>query len=632
MGAIGGVVGDADKSTLRKMSDSLKHRGNKVSAISDAEVGFFSRSTCEENWSGCLGEGNRLITFTGEMYSLERSLESAIERIGESLVSTGNADILELRDLLNGVYAFGFYDSRRKLLGLARDYSGYCPLYYCALKDRIFFASEIKSILAAFEDPIELDYDALGRFLAYGHCPGLRTLFAGIRRVPPSSVLLFNLKDHSANLSTYGTLDYTPELRFTERDFCRKIYEELRDAVVNQTNIGGSPYGIFLSGGVDSSFLAAVLKEVAQEDVIAYTAIFPEQEFNSPNARIVADSLGIEHEVVTVKPEDVIPVSEKVAYIFDDLIGNPSRLVPGFLLTEKARQKVKSIFTADGSDMLFFGSAAAIKKVRAIERMAKLPVNIRHTSSTILKRINLLLRRCIPQTVRVKPLVYLSDQLKFYKDVAEASLIDEANRRFEKMMKTFESNYFDVEEIPLLLRRNLEDPSRSLQREIQTYLSVQSPDKITEFYCAYESMIHTNDGGPSFNEKLSGHFGVPSRLPTRTNYELARLAASIPWRLKVPGLKPSQTKYIWRKTAQLYTSLPPKLVTSRHRGMSGNPIAQWLLSDLRDETESIIFDSLEGLHLDSKYIAKRLRKASGSEIKLLLMLSLWHKHYRRMLA
>lgn len=631
MGAIGGIVADADKSTLQKMSDSVKHRGDKVRIISDSEAGFFSRSTFEEFWSECLGEGNHLITFTGEIYNLNQPVKSAIERIAESLISTGNADVLELCKLLNGVYAFGFYDSKRKFLGLARDYSGYCPLYYCALKDRILFASEIKSILAALDDPLELDYEALARFLLYGHCPGLKTLFTGIQRVPPCSVLLFNLKDHSTELLTYGTLNYTPEFRLTEKDCCKEIYEGLRDAVINQTSIGGSPYGVFLSGGVDSSFLTAVLKEVAQENVIAYTAIFSEQEFNESNAQIVTDSLGIEHEPVLVKSEDVIPIAKKVAYIFDDLIGNPNTLVPGYLLTEKASEKVKSIFTADGSDMLFFGNAEANEGVRIIERMAIVPIKIRRPSITILKNISLLLKMHTPQTDLMKLVIKLGALIKRYKDLLEASLVDET-KPFEKILKAFESCYFDVEEIPVLLGKSLENPSRTLQNEIQTYLNVRCPDKITEFYCAYESMFHTSDSGPSFNEKLSGYFGIPSRLPMRTDRKLTQLAASIPWQLKAPGFRRSQTKCIWRKSALLHTSLPAKLVNSKHRGMSDNPIIQWLLSDLRDESESLIFDSLKELHLDKKYTAKRLRKGSGHEIRILLMLSLWYKHYRKMLT
>ena len=629
MGAIGGVVGDVDKNTLRKMSDSLRHRGKKGQIIFDSEVGFFSRSTCEEFWSGCLSEGNHLITFTGEIYNFEHPVkESIIKRITKSSTSTANEDVLGLHDLLDGVYAFGFYDSKKKLLGLARDYAGYCPLYYYVLKDRILFASEIKSILAALDDPLELDYDVLGRFLVYGHCPGLRTLFSGIRRVPPSSVLLFDLKDQSTNLLTYGTLNYNPETRLTERDFCRKIYEALRDAVINQTRIGGSPYGVFLSGGVDSSFLTAVLKEVAQENVIAYTAVFPEEEFNQPNAQIVTDSLGIEHNLVLVKPEDVIPTARKVAYIFDDLVGNVNTLVPGFLLTAKASEKVKSIFTADGSDMLFFGAAQFGRGGRIIERMVKIPNNIRRSSSIILKKINLLLRIHLPQIDGLKLVAYS----RWYKDLLEASLVKEANRPLESILKGFEGRYFDVEEIPLLLGRSLEDITRLIENEIKTYFNIQQTDITTEVYHAYESMIHTNDSGPTFNEKLSGNFGIPCRLPMRTSRKLIQLAASIPCQLKMPMAKPSQTKYIWRKTVLLHSSLPLRLVKSEHRGMSTNPITQWLLSDLRDEAESLILDSLEELDVDKKYVSKKLRKGSGREIRILLMLSLWLGHYQKMLT
>lgn len=628
MGAIGGIVGDADRNTLRKMSDSLRHRGKEITVISD-EAGVFSRSTQDEFSSGCLNIGNQLITLTGEIYNFEHPLkESIMERITEALTPTSNPGFLGLHNDLDGFYAFGFYDSRKKLLGLARDYVGYCPLYYYVWEDRILFASEIKSILAALDHPVELDYDVLGRFLAYGHCPGLRTLFTGIRRVPPSSMLLFNLKNRSTKLLTYSIFNYNPETRLNERDFCRKIYEVLRDAVIRRTRIGGLPCGVLLSGGVDSSFLTDVLKDVTQDNVIAYTAVFPEEEFNQPNIQIATDSLGIEHNLVLVKHEDVIPTAKKVAYIFDDLVGNLNTLVPGFLLTEKASERVKSIFTADGSDMLFFGAAKFGKGGRTIERLVKIPINIRCSASIVLKKINLLLKMHLPEVDRLKLVVYS----RWYKDLLEASLAKEANRSFESILKGFEGRYFDIEEIPLLLGRSSKDLPSSIQDEIQSYFNVQPAEIITEVYHAYWSMIHTNDSGPTYNEKLSGHFGIPYRLPIMTSRKLIQLAARIPCQLKMPMTKESQAKYIWRKTVLLHSSLPSKIVKSEHRGMSANPITQWLLSDLRDEAESLIFDSLGELHIDKEYVANRLRKGNGREVKILLMLSLWYNHYQKMLT
>ena len=631
MGAIGGIVGDADKNSLGKMSHALRHRGKKIKVIPDSDVGFFCRSAQEEFWSGCLSEGNRLITYTGEMYNFKHPVEEdMIESVTESLASTADPDVFRLHDLLDGVYAFGFYDAKKKLLGLARDYAGYCPLYYFVSKNRIFFASEIKSILAALDEPVELDYDVLGRYLMYGHCPGLRTLFAGIRRVPPSSVLFLNLKDHSTKLLTYGT-SYEPPNFLTystsEKDLCARIYEELRNAVIRRTRIGGSPYGVFLSGGVDSSFLTAILKQVSPGNVIAYTAIFSEQEFDRSNARIVTDSLGIEHNLVLIKPEDVIPTAAKVAYIFDDLVGNPNTLVPGFLLSEEASKEARSIFTADGSDVLF-GLSTLQKAARTIERMINIPANIRRSSSIVLKKLNLHLKVHLPQIDRMRLVAYS----RWYKNLLEASLANEANRPTETILKGFFGRYFDVEEIPLLSGRISEDPARSIRNEIQTYFDVPRTDTITKIYCAIESMTHTDDNGPSFNEKLSGYFGVPSRLPMKTDHKLRQLAASIPWELKVPSLKPSQTKYIWRKTIRLHTSLPLELVNSKHRGMSANPITKWLLSDLRADAESLIVDSLQELHLDKKYVARRLRKGIGREIRVLLMLSLWYEHYQKMLT
>lgn len=641
LGAIGGIVGNSDKNTLRRMIDVLGHRGEEIKTICDSNVCFFSRSAPEESWSECFIEGNTLAVFTGEVYNYERSAaKETMKGIVKSLVSNADANVLGLHNLLDGVYAFAFHDSEKRLLGLVRDYGGYCPLYYSVLKDRILFASEIKSILAGLDDTVELDHQVLARYLMYGYCPGLRTLFNGIRRVPPSSVLVFDLKDYSTTLHVYGKLDYTPEFRLTERDFCKLIYETVKKSVHNRTRIGGSPFGVFLSGHLDSSFLAAVLKDVAKENIIAYTAVYSEEESKRSEAQIVADCLGIEHYPVLVKHEDVIPTARKVAYLFDDLIGNPNTLVPGLLLTQEAREKAKSIFTADGSGTLFYDALEVGQGLRIIERMAKIPIDIRRQWSTILRYADMLLRMHIPQDsikLVARAGVNLEYQIRRYKDLLEASLVDGANKPLVSILKTFASAYFDVEDFPILLHGKMKDPSVSVQEEIQTYFNPEFPDRITEFYSAYEPVLHDSDNGPPFNELLSGYFSIPSRLPIRTNHELSQLAASIPWQLKLPDrsidrLELSRTKYMLRKTALLYTPLPLRVINMEHKGMSANPITEWLLSDLRDEAESLVFDSIGKLRLDTKYVARIMRKGSGREIRILLMLSLWHKHYEKFLT
>jgi asparagine synthetase B (glutamine-hydrolysing) len=212
-----------------------------------------------------------------------------------------------------------------------------------------------------------------------------------------------------------------------------------------------------------------MLKEVTQEKIFTYTAVYSERESEHSNAQIIADTLGAEHDNVLVKHEDVIPIARKVAYIFDDLVGNPNTLVPVFLLTEKAREKVKSIFTADGSDMLFYGEPVPPEDVKIIRRMSKVPVKIRRPSLSILRCLNLFLKMYIPHAHRARIAVYLGGLIKRYNSLLEASLVEGENRIFESILKGEESNYFDIEDLPYLLGRNSEDPAKSLQNEIQAY-------------------------------------------------------------------------------------------------------------------------------------------------------------------
>jgi len=630
LGAIGGVVGNSDRHVLRKMSDILCHRGNNIEVISDPEACFFSRSSSNDLWSGCFSEGNHMVAYAGELYQKESASADAARRMAQFLVSPDRIEVTDPGILLNGVFAFALYDSKKGRLALARDYAGYCPLYYYCLDDRIFFASELKSILACLDVPPKLDREVLARYLQYGHCPGLRTLFKGIRRVPPSSILLFDLERQSKSLYPYGTISYTMTTGLHEKELCRRIYEKLRDAVALQTRLGKSPFGVFLSGGVDSSFLAAVLSQLEHENVVAFTSVYSEEELNQSTAKTVADTLGIEHDPVLVKHEDVIPVARKVAYIFDDLIGNPNSLVPGFLLTQEASKRVRVVFTADGADMLFHGWFDGAQRIRRIENLRKVPTCVKSSSSAILKQVVIFQKVHLRHTDRMRRFPYL--RAEYWEELLKASLLRETDGTLESALAGISDRYFRAEEMPILLGEKMENLERSMWHEIQTYFRIPDTTYTNQVYHSFESMMHTDDNGPSFNEKLSGYFGLISRLPLRTDFKLLQFAASIPMHLKQPRINPTETKYIWRRTAALCTSLPKTVVKSSHRGMSLNPITKWLLSDLRDEAEGLALGSMDELRLNKRYVAESLRKGSGYQIRILLMLSLWYEHYRKFLS
>jgi asparagine synthase (glutamine-hydrolysing) len=630
LGAIGGVVGNADKHVLRKMSDILCHRGNNIEVNSDSKACFFSRSSSNDLWSGCLSEGSHMVAYTGEMYQKDLAGADAARRIMQCLVSPDRIEVTDPGVLLNGVFAFALYDSKKGRLALARDYAGYCPLYYYRLDDRILFASEVKSILAGLDVPPKLDREVLARYLQYGHCPGLRTLFKGIRRVPPSSILLFDLERHSTSLYPYGTINYTPMTGFHEKELCRRIYETLRDTVVLQTRLGESPYGVFLSGGLDSSFLAAVLSQVEHKNVVAFTSVYSEEELNQSSAKTVAEALGIEHNPILVKHEDIIPIARKVAYIFDDLVGNPNTLVPGFLLTQEASKRVRAVFTADGADMLFHGWFDGAQRVRTIEKLEKVPTCVKTSSSTILKQIIMFQKVHFRHTDRMRRFSYLRGE--YWDELLESSLLRETAGTLESALAGVSTRYFRAEEIPILLGEKMENLDRSMWNEIQTYFHVPDTAYMNQVYYSFESMMHTDDNGPSFNEKLSGYFGLTSRLPMRTDFKLLQFAANIPMHLKQPRIKPTETKYIWRRAAAMYTKIPRTVIKSSHHGMSLNPVTKWLLSDLRDEAEGLAFGCMDELHLNKRYIAETLRKGRGYQIRILLMLSLWYEHYRKMLS
>lgn len=386
MCGISGVVGITGGATARRMlamNDALQHRGPDAGGIA-----YFSpagqRLTTDESAVVALAHrrlsildlsaagaqpmanesGTVWITYNGEFYN-HQDYRRELQDLGHHFQSrTDTETIVHLYEQygvegalqrMNGMFAFGLWDAKAQTLFLARDRVGKKPLYYAEIRDGLVFASELKALYASgLIDLNRLDEQALGEAIMIGTPLGERTMFEQVRVVPPGCYVRWSggrLTLHRYYINPFERLDpeEVPE---------QARVDELEELLVDATRIrlvADVPVGLFLSGGVDSSLIAALAAKRLNAPVRAYCISFPDQQYNeSEYARRVAQHLDLPLTVMPSLYHDV-DVFEKIADHIDQPLGDAS-LIPTYLVSESARAAgVKVALTGDGGDELFAG-------------------------------------------------------------------------------------------------------------------------------------------------------------------------------------------------------------------------------------------------------------------------------------
>jgi asparagine synthase (glutamine-hydrolysing) len=320
----------------------------------------------------------------GEIYNF-RALREDLRAGGHRLSSDGDTEVLVhlaedheavmLARKLDGMFAFAIWDRRRERLLLGRDRMGKKPLYYWRSAQTFVFASEIKGVLAHPDVPRELDERAMSAYLTFGYVPTPHTFFEGVKSLPPAHVLTVEPGGEPA-VERYWQLqvpgvDGAPEpLDLSLNEAAQQVRGLLRDAISRRL-IADVPLGAFLSGGIDSSAIVAVMAGVMGEPVKTFTIGFEDRDgFDERGfARAVATRFGTEHHEAVVHPE-AVELVERLVWHHDQPFGDSSA-VPTYLLNEVACEHVTVALSGDGGDELFagyerFAAGLAVDRVLAV--------------------------------------------------------------------------------------------------------------------------------------------------------------------------------------------------------------------------------------------------------------------------
>lgn len=361
-----GTKAPADPGALKRSTDAMVHRGPDDEGFRlDGELGLGNRRLSIIDLPGSHQplsneDGSVWTTFNGEIYNY-RELRTDLTARAHRFRTAGDTETIvhlyeeygtECVNHLRGMFAFAVWDASKRRLLLARDRVGIKPLFYRNEPGRIVFASELRALRALCEQPLELDPQAIYDFFAFRYVPAPRTVYRGVEKLLPGHVLVADA--NGIRVTSYWDLPLTVGRPRPAAEWRQAVLDLLKEAVRLRL-IADVPLGVFLSGGVDSSALVALMAELGARPLRSFSVGFDEPGYSElPFARIVAQRFATEHHELVLHPEDLAEDLPRLISLRDEPVAEPAD-VALYRLSRMAAQSVKVVLAGEGGDELFAG-------------------------------------------------------------------------------------------------------------------------------------------------------------------------------------------------------------------------------------------------------------------------------------
>jgi asparagine synthase (glutamine-hydrolysing) len=557
--------GPADPERLRAMSATLVHRGpDSDGHLVDGSVELAARRLSiidlETGDQPIANEdGTVHVVQNGEIYNY-RELRAGLEHAGHRFATRSDTEVLVhlyeehgdgFAERLRGMFAVAVWDARRRRLVLARDPFGIKPLYYRDSAEGLAFSSELRALPRG-----EIDLDALEAFLAFNSIPGPYSIFRDVKKLLPGHLLVW--EDGEGRVSRFARPAPVPasEVRREDEDeLAEELRARLRDSVRAHL-IADVPVGVLLSGGVDSSTLAALAAQESSEPVHSFSIGFEERSFDElDDARAVAQLYGTRHEELVLRPDAAL-LLPALADAFDEPFADSSAL-PTYLVSELAARHVKVALSGEGGDELFGGyyTYAADLLAQRLGRLAPLarPLVERLPSSSRRASFDYKAKRFV-RGADLPPL----ERHHAWKEIFSAEARTE-------LLGSDPLSASRLDPVDLLRARFAETEGAELLARLQ--------DVDLGTYLVDDLLAKT--------DRASMAHSLEARVPYLDPL-VAGLAQALPTRLKVSGLR---KKRLLRKAAA--PLLPRRIVYGRKRGFS-IPAAAWLRGELEPFARDVL--------------------------------------------
>jgi asparagine synthase (glutamine-hydrolysing) len=633
MCGICGLVGDADRARVEGMLARIAHRGPDDEGVyvsppgptgARAALGHRRLSIIDLSPAGHqpMPDASRRLwlTYNGEIYNF-RELRAELRARGHEFASGTDSEVIlyayrewgtDCLRRFNGMFAFAIWDEERRTLFAARDRLGIKPFYWTRTPDGFAFASEVKAFLDLPGFERALDLEGLHQYLTFLWVPDPKTVFRGVRKLAPGHFLLYAEGDDEPRIEEYWDVPFAVDRATPALDWRERLLEGLGRAVERRL-IADVPLGAFLSGGVDSSLIVALMTERMDRPVQTYTIGFREEDLRHDiqgddvrYARQVAELFKTDASERVLEP-DVMDLLPKLVYAMDEPTADPA-IVTSYLICREARQTLTVLLSGIGGDELFAGYPRQ-KAMRvagfynALPRALVQPI-VDHLPGARPGRLNAPFRN-IKKMAKSAALPWSERYLGFstyFTDAEKQRLYAPALREATAGLDAYSEH-----------RRHLgrvtgEHPlNQLLYLDLKTFLPCLNL---------------------TYTDKTSMAVALEARVPF-LDHEFVALAGRMPPELKLRGLR---AKYILKRSAE---SLLPREVVWRKKVGFRAPVRAWLAGELRGLVEDLLSPervARRGL-FEYREIRRLIddsltgREDNALKVYQLLTLELWHEAF-----
>ncbi len=551
------------------MRDTLVHRGpDDAGLLIDGPVGLGHRRLSIVDVGGghqpmANETGDVWIVYNGEVYN-HSDIRPWLKARGHRYRTASDTEtIIHLYEefgirgveRLRGMFAFAVWDARKQRLALARDRLGIKPIYYTFSDDGVLhFASEIKALIEARAVKPELNYGALADYAANRAPMGEETLFRGVKRLPPGHTLVW--EDGRIRIERFWDLSFGKVgERMGEDDYVAQFSELFRESVRLRL-MADVPLGMFLSGGIDSSAIAAVMSGLVNEPIKTFSVAFAEREANELEyARMVARAFRTDHHEIVVSPEQFFEALPEMVYHEDEPIAHPSSIALNFV-SRLAAEHVKVVLTGEGSDELLAG----YNKYRATVYNLALGRAYHRAMPMALRRT---VQRAIENGAGNSPLLR---KLKRTFLCIEPEIEEIYFDNFAVFPREQQQRLFTAE---ARARMRDDDPYRAVREQI----SATDAEGLLDQLLAADLKTYLHELLMK-QDQMSMAASIESRVPF-LDHKLVEFAAGLPARMKLRGWT---TKHVLRRAMR--GVLPPEILTRKKMGFPV-PVGKWLRGRFR---------------------------------------------------
>jgi asparagine synthase (glutamine-hydrolysing) len=598
MCGISGVANCGDRETLARMTQVQAHRGPDDSGLWDRRfpdgsyIGLGSRRLAILDLSAvghmpmCNEDGTVWITYNGEIYNFPE-LRCELEAKGHQFASHTDTEVIvhlyeeegpECVKRLKGMFAFAICDLRSgaPTLFMARDHFGIKPFYYFHQGKRFGFASEIKGLLQIPELEAELDPQSLHQYLTFLWVPDPKTMFRRVMKLPAGHYAI--LRNGELEIQQYWDLTFpSANHRYTrsEDDLAEEVRERFRKSVEAEM-VSDVPIGAFLSAGLDSSSIVAMMRQATPRPMRTYTITFPskyrvgENALDDPEiATRLARHLECENQPIIVEPEvaDLLP---KLVWHMDEPTADPA-IIPAYLVCREARKQATVLLSGVGGDELFAGYRKHVAHYWS-QAYAGMPSFLRRPAESALAALPSFRGTSLKGGVRLAKKMARSASLNpVDRFIANCTYLD-GTQKSSLYARDFAAEAFAL------------DPARE---HVAAFERVQHADFLHQMLYL-DTKIFMTSLNLTYNDKMSMASSLEVRVPF-LDRELAEFVAwNVPPGLKLKGFLRPSTKYIFRRAMR--DILPAEVLRQPKAGFAA-PVDYWLAHDLRPMVDELLSPS-----------------------------------------